>query len=713
MRSSILILMVVIAASSASSDIPRDEVFKNAVAHWDFSGSENGFAHPVKEVGAIKHGVAADGSGAISGSRVSRLTNAYFDAGYDLGVEGNAITIYLRTMDPRGVWDYGLVAKRGNLGIMNYNLFSSSGRIGIELTVEGGVVSVTFPMSDVDPSAWHDIVARYDGASVVLFCDGMKMAAQLWKGGNLRQNDEPTLIGAETGGLLPASSIPVRPFTGLIQEAAIWKHALSDKEIASIMRKKKLTPGPNYLEPNTYQSPLQYRPDVSVLADTIPFYWKGDYHIFYLHPVAGVNWNHIVTKDFKSWKELPVTLKPDGAPDSPDGMFMFTGSVIEKDGVFHCFYTGHNPNNPNGLEFILHATSSDLVQWTKHPGDILKPDGTIYRIGKKSKPEGGWVPSDWDFRDPFVFFNEDEKCYWMVFLGDDATTGKQIQGLATSHDLIKWEFQKPLDTPIAQECPDLFKIRDIWYLIGGGEYLWSKNPRGPYVQAENPVIDGPFIYAGKSMFDGKRHIWTGWLRDRIPQSDSGELGWGGTQCLPRELYPGPNGLLYCRPVKEIKSYFKKTIIDLKKVPDFKDNSSKWKLSKSGLVGSKRSHGSQIVFNTPENYMMECSLQIDKSSIIELNFRENNKTGYRLIINPGKHKAYLKGSTFNVERNVRIDTKKPVDIQAFVLGSMIEVFVNEQYALSCRAYDYPSGKLGYNVFDGKVELCDMMIKILKE
>ena len=712
MRSSILLLMAVIVGSSASGAVSRDRIFNDAIAHWDFGGKVNDFVSPLREFGSINHKFAVNGINAIPRTFASRLTDAYFDAGPDLGIEGDKLTIYLRAFDPTGKWNYGLVAKRGNLGIMNYNLFSSMGRIGIELTAEGGTVSVTFPVTDAGILAWHDIIARYDGSSVELFCDGMRMVKQPWKGGDLRQNNEPTLIGAETGGLPPSPAIPVRPFSGLVQEAAIWKRALSDGELAVVMRKKRITPGPGYLEPNTYLSALHYRPGIGVLADTIPFFWKNEYHIFYLHPVAGVNWNHIVTKDFKSWKVLPVALKPDGAHDSPDGMFMFTGSVIEKDGIFHCFYTGHNPNNPEGLEFILHATSSDLIKWTKHSTDIIRPDGVIYRIGKKLNPEGGWSPSDWDFCDPFVFFNEDEKCYWMVFLADDAATGKQVQGLATSSDLSKWEFQKPIDTPVAQECPDLFKIDDIWYLIGGGEYLWSKDPRGPYVRAESSVIDSPFIYAGKSMFDGKRHVWTGWLRDRQPQKDDGVMGWGGTQCLPRELYAGPNGLLYCRPVQEIPSYFAETIIDIKKSPVYKENSSKWGISKSGLVGMKGAHGSQITFDTPPNYLMDCSLRMDPSSVIEVCFRENGSNGYRLVLDPVSQQVSLKGTTFSIDRRVQIDTGKPVSIKAFVLGSMIEVFINDQYALSCRAYDYPSGRLGFNILYGSVELNDMRIKVGK-
>jgi beta-fructofuranosidase len=350
------------------------------------------------------------------------------------------------------------------------------------------------------------------------------------------------------------------------------------------MRVGGIQNGPGYREPNAYISALHRRPDVGVLGDTIPFYWHGVYHIFYLHPVAGgVDWNHVSTKDFISWKEYPTALRPDGPANGPDGMCMFTGSVVEKDGLFHCYYTGHNPSNPDGLEFIMHATSSDLVAWTKHPEDILRPDGLIYRIGKKSNPNAPWNPADWDFRDPYVFFNQDEGRYWMVFLADDAGTGKQVQGLAVSKDLVKWEFQPSLDVPFAQECPDVFKIGSTWYLIGGSAYLIAANPRGPYRTIGDSVIDPPFIYAGKRMFDGRRHVWTGWLRDREGNTDSGNLLWGGTQCLPRELYQADDLSLGCKPVGEALSAFGNHIINLAEKSDHELNLPSWTESADALA----------------------------------------------------------------------------------------------------------------------------------
>lgn len=454
----------------------------------------------------------------------------------------------------------------------------------------------------------------------------------------------------------------------------------------------RITVGKNIPKPEKYASPIHFRPEVGVFGDPVPFFWKGGYHNFYLHGGVGkVPWEHIVSTDLVHWKELPAALVSDGGPNSPDGNFMFTGSVVEKDGVFHAFYTGHNPNNPEGLEFVMHATSPDAIHWTKHPEDILRPDGVIYRIGKKADPgRVNWIPiQEWNFRDPYVFFNEEEKCYWMLFLGDDAQTGKLVQGLATSHDLLKWEFQKPLNLPEGQECPDLFKIDDTWYLTGGGSYRFSKDPRGEFKSPPvQNVIDSPGIYAGKRMFDGKRHVWTGWISD-TSQRDGGGISWGGTQSLPRELYAGPDGQLYQRPVDEVTAVFSKCVFKLDAPRDLPPT---------------------FALETPDHYMLQCRIRIDPEAALKITMRQqtDGTGGYHFVMRAKNQEAELNGPGFRYNRRCTLDTAKPIKFQAFVQGTIIECFINDQFAYTCRAYNYSRGSLGFQVEGGGAQVLELEI-----
>ena len=451
----------------------------------------------------------------------------------------------------------------------------------------------------------------------------------------------------------------------------------------------------------SYRSPIHFRPGRGVFADPIPFFWKGDYHVFYLRGAAGkVPWEHIVSRDLVHWKELPAALVCDGEPTGPDGGAMFTGSVVEGLGRFHIFYTGDNGANPKGTEFIMHATSPDLVTWTKHPEDIIAPDGILYKNARVR-----------DFRDPYVFWNEGERQFWMVFFGNDAKTGAGVQGLAVSKDLRHWKFRPPLAGAGGQECPDLFPIGGRWCLIGGDHFSVAGQPRGPYSPPPvSPSIDRPFIYAAKRTFDGHRHVWTGWLWDRSPRSDKGQPCWGGTQCLPRELYAGSGGQIYCRPVSEVSAVFTKCVLDLAQKPALAIATGRWQYTALGLAGS--GNGSSCAVRVPDHYMLDCTLELDPKAIFTLTMRqqEDAAMGYALVLRPAKQEAEISSRSFHEPRRIELEASRPIRVQAFVQGSMIETFINDQYALSCRGYDYPTGRLGLSVSGGGVKVRRMTVKV---
>jgi hypothetical protein len=312
MRLRLPVLLLFMSLVSSAFGQERNALFDTAQRHW-LLGEDNSTAnHPLTAHGRIEWNVKAEGGGA--NAIVAKLEDAFFNAGTSPNLSGDQCTVYLRASDPRGQWGTALLAKRGGHDTINFNLYSLPGTIGFEIHTDiGGFVGVTFPLSDIVPTAWHDFVGRYDGKTVELFCDGKVMARTRWPGGMLTQNQEPLLIGAETD-----AGRTVRPFTGEMEEAAIWSRALSNKELATLMRKDKIIKPSE--PPPPYASPIHFRPKVGVLADTIPFFWKGEYHIFYLHgPMAKVPWEHVVSADLVHWQELPTALRPDGDASGPDG----------------------------------------------------------------------------------------------------------------------------------------------------------------------------------------------------------------------------------------------------------------------------------------------------------------------------------------------------------------------------------------------------------
>ena len=81
---------------------------------------------------------------------------------------------------------------------------------------------------------------------------------------------------------------------------------------------------------------LHFDNDGKGIGDVLPFYWNGEYHVFYQAPppegVRYVCWGHSVSKDLVNWEILPYAILA-GEPDEPDGHGAYSGSVAEHDGT--------------------------------------------------------------------------------------------------------------------------------------------------------------------------------------------------------------------------------------------------------------------------------------------------------------------------------------------------------------------------------------------
>lgn len=447
------------------------------------------------------------------------------------------------------------------------------------------------------------------------------------------------------------------------------------------------------------RSPVHLYPQERLIGDVMPFYHNGEYHIFYLLNASGIsniNWEHAVSIDLINWKHLPTAIKINTAePTGPEGKCIFTGCVIEKDDIFHAWYTGWNPNNPAGREFMLHATSKDLIKWTKHPQDILIPDGIHYANHRAR-----------DFRDPQIFWDEKSREYLMLFLGNVPGVNGWRFGCMTSKDVKTWKQRPAIKHWLGDECPDYFKIGDVHYLLSNHKYAYSTNGiKGPY---KNPkptnILDSPHTKAGKRCFDGKRHIWFG--------------GWAaGPTTIPRELYPGPKGVLYMKPVEEVLNIFTKTVIDLADNPVLTEAKNNWEFSNGILSGKSVQIGSQVQLAVPDDYMLHCLVKMDSNSRLEIGLREQQETGqaYWLIVDAKAKQLGVNGPGINFQRPILLDTDRPVKIQAFVLDGLIECFINDHFAQTCHAdaFGKRGSKLGLNVISGSVEFLELKVKVYQD
>lgn len=429
---------------------------------------------------------------------------------------------------------------------------------------------------------------------------------------------------------------------------------------------------------NTGFSPLHFFPKEGRLGDTIPFYWNDEYHVFYLlwdlEPAC--SWEHIVSTDLIHWEERPTMLKSDpNDPTGPDGFHMFTGCVTEHEGTFYIHYTGHNPDNPEGDQFICLATSQDLITCQKHPEYAFSGDNIRYLRR--------------DFRDPYVFWNNEENMWWMLLTTCDAEKDIAVQGVACSHDLIHWEQVAPLiyDPPltaghtVTSECPDLFRIGEDWHLLYTRvtqNIRRSKYLRGPYRLVEPVVVDTPRLLAGKRIYDGLRHIYFG------PLSGDKE----DTVMGIRELHGGPEGQLFSRPAQEIIDVFSHEVSHADVQPSLHGPDGRWQCE------------------TPESYMADITLTAGPDVDLSFVFRQDDHTGdgCRFDLRLGPQEIEMD----NCLRPCVVDTSQSITLRVFVQGTVVECFLNDRYSMSHR--DYSTHRhLGVDVRQGEANIQQVTVK----
>lgn len=218
----------------------REELMAHAALDWQLGHRRDAHQPPLTVHGNVAAQVGARGSGARRDAVVAELDQGYFDGAAAWNVNGDALTVYLRCRVPDGNWSQPLFSKSDDAGRANFNLFGGelSERPGADIAfameTDRGRFQVSFPVSRIDPRAWHDLVGRYDGRRLELLCDGKVMAAED-AAGALLSNNGPVLIG---GRLDPDGGR--RQFRGQLEEAAVWNRALADDELRIVTRRMVL-----------------------------------------------------------------------------------------------------------------------------------------------------------------------------------------------------------------------------------------------------------------------------------------------------------------------------------------------------------------------------------------------------------------------------------------------------------------------------------------
>ena len=468
---------------------------------------------------------------------------------------------------------------------------------------------------------------------------------------------------------------------------------------------------------------LFYQPEQAVLGDVIPFYDDGKFKPFYLKNTRGkdtpsniTGWTMLTTEDHLHFTEHPTYISGG------------TGSVIKVNDTYHLFYCTFARNPKRG--YIRHAVSPDLDQWTTLEDEILPADGEIYRM------------EEW--RDPFVFWNEEEGKWWMLIAANAVgkTNRSSCVGLCVSDDLHHWEYRQPFYKPMecggACECPDLFKIGEWYYLVFSyycdrfqTVYRMSKSLNGPWI---TPVPDDSFdtraYYAAKTGTDGVHRYVYGWNPTKvIPKrnmnpanqvsKDCNSWDWGGTLEV-HQVLQNSDGTLYVAPEPHVYEALKNAqeimIEDVLGTNTIQGNNV--------TVGAEEGFGGVLLNQVPDLCKFEADVEFSKDVRrfgVAVQVDENYDRGYYIYLEPSRNRMeYASGIRMygdggkmfpyavELERPVKLEADQTYHLTVFVQEDLLLVYFNNQVALSGRMYDYTGRRFGLFSFDGDTKFTNVSL-----
>ncbi|MFT6905129.1 MAG: beta-fructofuranosidase [Oleiphilaceae bacterium] len=296
--------------------------------------------------------------------------------------------------------------------------------------------------------------------------------------------------------------------------------------------------------PTTISS-IYPKPPSGHVGDPMPFFEDGKLNMFYLYDardgqVGFHPYNLMTTDNLTKWVEQGTVIPVVNDNNAID-LALGTGSIIkDNNGLYHAFYTGFNDRNPDlpYKEIIQHATSTDNLNWIKHPED-------------------GFYGQSNDFRDPYVRYMDEFNEYWMIITTRSTDSNTPILSRYTSTDLKTWvnhgTFFSDPSVDRNMECSTLIKIGNYWYLSfsrqGSGNervlhYYFTDNLQTAGTHWKKPAqtfFDGPGQYAARIEKFNQRILVSGWVGTKAGR-DSVRYDWAGN-LVTHELKQQDNGEL--------------------------------------------------------------------------------------------------------------------------------------------------------------------------
>jgi beta-fructofuranosidase len=280
--------------------------------------------------------------------------------------------------------------------------------------------------------------------------------------------------------------------------------------------------------------------------------------------------------------------------------------------------------------------------------------------------------------------------------------------LYRSTDLKTWEYlgvlyqknkqtDEPNPTGTMWECPAFFQLESKWVLIISA--LAPEGPLGVFYfvgeyqnncfQPDGPaqMLDfgaGSCFYAPQTFLDehGQR-IMLGWLRESRTSALQIKAGWSGAMSLPRVLSLGQDGQLICTPLESLSTLRQAhSILERPNSHDLKAPGACFELCIKIPCISAAPSGARLSI---QNASKSLTILYDPQKQI-------------VMVDAQQAGGLISQAPFQPR------DRSELCLRCFIDASVLEVFIDDQIALSARFYiNTPQALSIYNLGDAHLEL----------
>ncbi|MES3020204.1 MAG: GH32 C-terminal domain-containing protein [Pseudomonadota bacterium] len=591
------------------------------------------------------------------------------------------------------------------------------GSWGIKLGFGGTAFDLRVKDRKLPKDAWSHVAASYNPQTrqIRLFLNGEQVASAVGPGtGVFTVPARALTIGRYSQALSSAGVFQFNTFLGLMDEVRIGAGAADAAQVAGVagadlaghggkapvLAMADLTVPASAFDGDRLRPQFHAMPNSGWMNEPhAPFYYKGQYHLFFQKNPFGpfwhqIHWGHWISPDMTHWREVPMALAPEDDTLAPDGIW--SGSAAyKKDGTPVLFFTAGNDsvaiNQRSALAVPKDIGDPDLLRWEKFPTPVTLQTPGAGRTG--------------EFRDPFVF-RDNGRDSWFQLVGS-VVPGSSGAGLVyESADLYNWTYRGPLFTIDPVKYPDFVRTFELPLLLPIGKgvdgrerhvfmadlraqaYYWT----GVFDAASArfiPDSEAPRVFdlgeghfSGPSGFvdpkTGRTIIFSIAQGERTAQIDW-ESGWAHNAGLPIEMKIGPDGELRLAPIDELKSLREAVLLELRDVSAADAAAALAKvggdmleieleLAPAAGVGAKRG---LVLRKTPDN-LEHTDLYVDAARK-RFEIDRNHTT-----LDPDMRSRGVQGGAFDVPgENLRL--------RVFLDRSMVEAYANERKSLTSRVF----------------------------